>query len=228
MGAALQLFRNLFMAGLLAGALVACTSDEPATNTTPETTLSEEARIRNRLLSETRDELKKWFRFYKLDAHADTLFKLREVWEVSLLTFPVNDNWHELYQEHPKLFKPSPDKATVLDIYTYERVFDKKRRGKLAVAADSPDSEVAIVDPAKEEKTRLMFCGTPCQFDDAWWRSGSEVIVVGLVQETEQEYYPTLWHINLDTDTIRQYTATQAANPDMKKNYLVDEVFDEL
>ncbi|MBB6610678.1 hypothetical protein H7F15_06490 [Pontibacter sp. Tf4] len=213
---------------MAACALWSCTPDEPTTEQTPETIRSEEEMLRNTLVADTRKELKKWFRFYHLDEHADTLFRLREVWEVSLLTAPVSGNWQELYKEHPKLFKPSPDKTTVLDIYTYERVFDEKRRGKIEVSADSPDSEVAIVDTAKGEKTRLMFCGTPCQFHDAWWRTPNEVIVVGLVQETGEEYYPALWYINLTTDTIRQYTATQVAEPKKDKNYLVDEVFDEL
>ncbi|HEY4649839.1 MAG TPA: hypothetical protein VIG72_00425 [Pontibacter sp.] len=207
--------------------LAGCTPDEHETETGTTTSLTKEAQAQQQLISDTRQELKKWFRYYGLKAEQDTLFKLREVWEASLLTLPLQQNWQELYSDYPRLFKPSPDKTGLLDIYTYERTFDRKRNPQ--VAADSPDSEVAIAYPDKGEKVRLMFCGTPCLFEDAWWRNRDEVIVVGLVQEAGSTgYFPTVWHINLYTSLIRQYTSGQPAQLRKNEPYLTREVLGKL
>ncbi|WP_162426836.1 hypothetical protein [Pontibacter pudoricolor] len=230
MGACMNLTRWLGYS-LLFVWLVGCQGqDEKEQTVNKQSGVAEEEQKRISLVQDTKQELSDWFSFYKIDDRAaDSLFVLREVWETDLLTFPVATNWHELQKEYPKLFIPSPDKSKVLDIYSYERVFRKRRLKKPEITADSPDSEVAIVDPAKGEKTRLMFCGTPCQFDDGWWRSENEVVVVGLVQDSlGQQQYPAIWQINLTTQEVRQYTATTPAQPANNKNYLQKEVFSKL
>ena len=181
------------------------------------------------MVSETRDELKSWFKFYSLDEEADTLFRLREIWDTDQLTFLVSAGWQQLYKEHDELFIQSPDKSRVLDIYTYNREFKKQGSKKVTVRTINHDSEVAIVDPATHQKTRLIYCADACQFENAWWRNSDEIIVVGLIQEIgETELYPALWHINTYTNLVRQYTSLKPAQPDKKKYYLQDEVFDEL
>jgi hypothetical protein len=231
MGACINLTRWLGYSLLLVW-LVGCQGQEEKEQaaTKQPGVAAEEEQKRIALVQDAKQELSDWFSFYNIDDKAsDSLFVLREVWDTDLLTFPVATNWHELYKEFPRLFILSPNKNKVLDLYSYERVFRKRRLKKPEVTADSPDSEVAIVDPAEGKKTRLMFCGTPCQFDDGWWRSANEVVVVGLVEDSLwQQHYPAIWQINLTTQEVRQYTSTAPAQSANDKSYLQKEVFSKL
>ncbi|NDK55820.1 hypothetical protein [Pontibacter fetidus] len=208
---------------MLVAGLTACTHDEP----TPESEtalaqLSEEEAARYRLVTETREELDDWFDFYNLDA--DSVFKLREIWNTDLLTVPATPDWQQVYRKHRKRFTPSPDKQKVLDIYTFNHTLTAA--GKHPITT-TPDSEAAIVDLETGERVRLMFCGNVCQYHAAWWRNPDEIVVVGLVRGFDHKnLYPAIWHINMYTQTIEQFTATKPADPDKNRNYLKEEVFD--
>ncbi|MBC5774757.1 hypothetical protein H8S95_11840 [Pontibacter sp. KCTC 32443] len=187
--------------------------------------LSEEAHIRLQLITDTREELNDWFEFYGLDDDADTLFRLCEIWDTSMLTFPVTSDWQLLYKEHPTLFTEAPDDTRVLDIYTYGHTFLHKRGRRDKLTAALPDNEVAIVDLEEKKRTRLMFCSTVCQFHDSWWRSPEEIIVVGLIQGFDHKnLYPAIWRINTYTKQVQQFTSLKPAHPENNKNYLQENV----
>ncbi|MER2996790.1 hypothetical protein [Pontibacter populi] len=214
---------------LLSVVFAGCKPDEPEVKRKAVSKLSEDSRYRLALVSEARDELDDWFEFYGLEEDADTLFRLREIWDTDELAFPASANWQQLYKEHDELFLKSPDETKVLDIYTYNHEFTKKSRRRVTVKTINRDSEVATINPETGEKVRLMYCADACQFEMAWWRNNDEIIVVGLIQETgKSEFYPALWHINTYTNHIRQYTSLKPAKPAKKGYYLQDEVFYEL
>jgi hypothetical protein len=222
----LRKVNNKLLSCILCVGLISCMRDEPVPESKKVSQFSEETAERNRLVTETRDELDDWFAFYNLDAEADTLFKLREIWDTDLLAFPVIPDWQQVYKEHRKLFIPSTDKRKVLDIYTYTHNLAEVKR-KSDTTPTTPDSEAAIVDIATGERVRLIFCGNVCQFHDAWWRTPDEIIIVGMIQGFDHKtLYPAIWHINTYTQSVKQFTSGSPANPDKYKNYLKEEIFD--
>ena len=62
--------------------------------------------------------------------------------------------------------------------------------GKLHAGLDV-DSGVALADLKNNTWKRLMFCGTPCHFDDAAWINNDVFVVVG-----ESEYYEENYCLN--------------------------------
>jgi len=228
MGARISIIKKIICISLVTVSLAACQQTDTDTEPTAAATLAEEKRAHQQLISETRGELKKWFKYYNLGEEADTLFRLREVWDTDLLKTTASPDWQKLYKANKKLFKLSPAEDKVLDIYTSRLAFESGRR-KPKVELASPDSEAAIVSPETNERIRLIFCNSACQFHDGWWRNEEEIIVVGLIQGFDNKtLHPALWHINLSTQLVQQFTAEAPANPDKRKNYLQDKVWDEL
>ncbi|MEJ8757002.1 hypothetical protein WG947_08350 [Pontibacter sp. H259] len=228
MGTSIHLVLKVILFSLSLLFLTGCDSDAQETEALKTEKLSEEKRAQHLLITQTHAALKKWFRYYNLQDEADTLFKLREVWETDLLSGQVTDDWQKLYKANRKLFKPDPSEKFVLDLYTSRLILEKGKR-KYKVRVTSPDSEAAIVDPKTGEKVRLIFCNAACQFHDGWWRNEKEIIVVGLIQGFDNKtLHPAIWHINLYTQHVQQFTAEVAANPDKSKNYLLDNVWEEL
>lgn len=223
------IYRSIVFCGLVLLVWSCRKQEEAAPATVAETELTEDQKRHRALIEDVARELDDWFEFYSLDRQpADSLFILREIWNTDQLAFPVSEQWRQLYADHPKLFKPSPDKNWQLDIYSYERIFDESRRGKVS-ARDSPDSEVAMVNLAKGERVRLIFCGTMCRFEDGFWRYEDVVVISGQVENYKTNaLHPAIWTIDLYTRKINQYTATIPSEPSKKDGYLQEEVLDKL
>lgn len=66
-----------------------------------------------------------------------------------------------------------------------------------------PDSSVELTDLQNKTVRRLLFCGTPCGFDDAVWIDSETFAVVG-----HTEYYPPSGEVRCTVDTTCTYVAT--------------------
>lgn len=70
----------------------------------------------------------------------------------------------DMQEEYPySILFPSPDLMTVAYVSP----------------SGSPDSEVAILKPEENLYERVLFCGTPCNFDGAMWIDNDRFVVTG-------------------------------------------------
>ncbi len=96
----------------------------------------------------------------------------------------------------------SPNKEKALDFYSYQNELKEKKDGKLEIVGGSPDSQVLLFDEENGVAKRLLFCGTPCHFDDGYWINNNEVVISGAMEGVNMKKELTLWHINLETGRI--------------------------
>lgn len=118
----------------------------------------------------------------------------------------------------------SPDGKRSVDIYGYERKLKKKKDGKVAIMGGSPDSEAAVYGFSPNGRTRVLFCGTPCHFDDAVWLDNNIILIAGYSNEINQQFHPMLWRIDLKNQSIWRYMYPDKL-PDTNKSYVSNIVF---
>lgn len=113
----------------------------------------------------------------------------------------------------------SPDKTKYVDPHLDIGIFEED--GKIQAGLDV-DSGVALADLTNKTWKRLMFCGTPCHFDDAVWINDDVFVVVG-----ESEYYegnscmdgnPCPHVATLDVFDLSNNTVTHYYGPPIEKD----------
>ncbi len=171
--------------------------------------------------SETK--LKRWFGWYgtRLDGFSAKDFVQQDTFLD--MDFPAIEIGMVDAAFQPYFF-PSPNGKRQLDIYSYNRTLKTDKKGKPKLTSNSPDSEVALLDAAKGERTRLIFCGTPCRFEDAAWLNNEVVVVAGYSEGNQQKAYPTLWYIHLKDESVFRYLFSTPLEKD-KDAYMGSVVF---
>lgn len=109
------------------------------------------------------------------------------------------------------VFNPSGDQY--LDVVSYERTIEFEPTGQRTIVGGSPDNSALLIDPALTTARRLLFCGTPCMFQDAAWLSDTEVAVLGLSSHLNLNFQPTIWYINVPEKEVIIFTHPQEVIP---------------
>ncbi len=153
------------------------------------------------LLNESQKHLTKWYTFHE-----------KLIPGFKAYDFVLVDTFHDvefteldITKLDPTLAKyriTSPDGKKQIDIYSYGRQLVPEKSGKLELAAQNLESEVALYGMAVEKKLRLLFCGGYCQFDDATWIDNDLLIVAGTSSEADQKNHPMIWGIKLSTKSV--------------------------
>lgn len=131
-------------------------------------------------------------------------------------SFAIDTFYTFLYTPNPvfaPLFVYNEVRDQYLDVVSYERSVDIGANGKRIIVAGSPDNSALLVDPATAQSQRLLFCGTPCIFQDAAWLSDTEVAVMGLNSHLSLNFQPTIWYINLSEKEVSIFTHPQEVLP---------------
>jgi hypothetical protein len=76
----------------------------------------------------------------------------------------------------------------------------------LISASDSPDKEVFMIDRDNNYR-RVLFCGTPCEWNRGGWISDDVFFVTGINEDVENstDHRPVLYMFDLDSNTIKTY-----------------------
>lgn len=98
------------------------------------------------------------------------------------------------------IYAYSPDKTKFVDTRGGMELYEEN--GKLKAAFDI-DSDVGLIDLKSNKYNRLLFCGTPCGFDDAIWIDNNIFVVVG-----QTEYYPANGEERCTVNTKCTWVAT--------------------
>ena len=107
---------------------------------------------------------------------------------------------------------PSPTGDYWLDVVSYGVVVLPAAGGGYTYAPGGPDSQVAIVNRQTGQRTRLLFCGTPCSCAAGAWLDDRVVQVAGLVDPGDG-FHPTVWQVDLDQGLIREWRYPEPLPP---------------
>jgi|GEM_PF-2798925 len=160
--------------------------------------------IKQSWLEESDKRLKRWYDFHE---KSNPGFNHKD--------FVIVDTFHnvefiqlDITKLDPALAKyrlDSPNSKNQLDIYGYDRQLLSGKNGQLELVSQSLDNEVALYGSTTNKKTRLLFCGSSCQFEDAAWINDDKLIVAGSSSEVDKKNHPMLWGIQLSTRSVFRF-----------------------
>tara|TARA_Y100000782_G_C10129389_1_gene242168 strand:- start:237 stop:857 length:621 start_codon:yes stop_codon:yes gene_type:complete len=149
-------------------------------------------------------EQETWFEF-----HSVTRSSFHETENLKLEgseTYPLDFN-SDFPKLHKMFVKWNQDSTLGCDIDSYSLVLEIDEAGNLYSYGGEIDTKVQLI--SKHDKTiqELMFCGTDCFPELAFWNSTSELVIVGL--HFQENYYPAIWTFDFQNDTKRTEISTQ-------------------
>ncbi|MDB5191254.1 MAG: hypothetical protein JWQ96_817 [Segetibacter sp.] len=123
--------------------------------------------------------------------------------EMPFVHFGANQDF---YNDYKSVLYWSPDSSHVLDIGSYGSVIVKDKTGHITLEAGEPDTEIALINPVKKERTRLMFVGPSSEVLSAKWVDKTDAMIVGTFDKTGNGQKDTLiWMIRVDDMFFRLY-----------------------
>ncbi|MEE4197767.1 MAG: hypothetical protein V2I54_08990 [Bacteroidales bacterium] len=146
------------------------------------------------------ERMERWLAYYNLSLNhfTDTL-TLKKYPEIKT-TIDPSDPQDSLFHD---LYIYSPEKKRAIDLDSYFLVLEKNREGKLVCHGTEADQEVALIDLIKQERQRIIFCGTACRAEEVQWLNQQEVLIMGFVQPLSQ-WIPALWFFNTEQESLIQ------------------------
>ncbi|MBK9018304.1 MAG: hypothetical protein IPM82_32020 [Saprospiraceae bacterium] len=160
--------------------------------------------IKQGWLEESDKRLKRWYVFHE-----------KSILNFNHKDFVIVDTFHDvefiqldIAKLDPALAKyrfNSPNSKKQLDIYGYDRQLLSGKNGQLELVSQSLDCEVALYGSTTSQKTRLLFCGGSCQFEDAVWIDDDRLIVAGSSSEVDKKSHPMLWGVKLSTRSVYRF-----------------------
>lgn len=167
--------------------------------------------------------LNSWFDFYQL--HIDnwrvSAFELEEEWKLDSLQSSSTKNIYPLETRATNWLISSPDERYNLDLYARKLILDQTKDGAQYHVA-GPDAEAALEDRLHKTRHRLLFCGTPCRFEDGYWQDAETVFIAGLHKGDHDQFHPTIWKINLKSLTVKRYHYPTPLVSPFPHNYIKD------
>ncbi len=86
-----------------------------------------------------------------------------------------------------RVYVSSPDKKKCLDPFVGMDLY--RNNGRIRAAFDI-DSGVALIDLRSKEYKRLLYCGTPCGWDEARWLDNHSFVVAGSEEDASYKNVP--------------------------------------
>lgn len=116
---------------------------------------------------------------------------------------------------HFKLFTNfyiySPTKKYAVDLDSYFLVLEKNNKENLVCYGTEADQEIALVNLKKQERQRILFCGTACRAEEAQWIDNKTVLIMGFSQP-QIVWIPTIWTFNTEKESLKEINANIRVN----------------
>ncbi len=113
---------------------------------------------------------------------------------------------------HAGLYIYSQDSTLAIDLDSYHLVLEEKEDGQLYSPGREVDMEVGLIDLVRGIRKRLLFCGTPCMFEEATFHPDGPVVVAGFV-ENENGFHPAIWSIDPGEESVKLRRASLLVIP---------------
>jgi len=111
----------------------------------------------------------------------------------------------ELYKS---LFIYSPDSTKAIDLDSYHLELKMLQDGKLFTSGRDVDMEAGFVDFEKSVRTRLLFCGPACLFEEASFSPEGMITITGFADDG-MGYAPVIWEIDPISLSVKLSSAPQ-------------------
>ncbi len=103
------------------------------------------------------------------------------------------------------------DSTLAIDIDSYHLVLEKLYDGTLYSPGREVDREVGLIDIRKIVRKRILFCGTPCVFEEAAFHPDGNIVVAGFI-ENDEGFLPAMWSVDPDEYTVSLSVAAKTFN----------------
>lgn len=113
----------------------------------------------------------------------------------------------DFFTRYASVLKWSPDSLYVLDIGSYGGVVVKDSSGNSIVAKGEPDTEVSLLYPKENKKTRVLFAGPSLHVINATWADSSQVAMLTTLDTARNgsKQDTILWMIDVKENFYRKY-----------------------
>jgi|GEM_PF-1661553 len=128
-------------------------------------------------------------------------------------SYPVRGPHEPADEElYAPLYVYSADSTLAIDLDSYHLVINRRNDGSLYSPGREADMEVALIDLEAGLRTRLLFCGTPCLFEEAGFHPDGRVFVAGF-SEAGSSHLPAIWLVDTAERKVDFLQATRAFHP---------------
>lgn len=159
------------------------------------------------LAAQTR--LQGWLNHYRLQPASFTDSGAVETRQCMAVEYHLESDTGNLFRQ---FLIYSPDSLLCIDLDSYSLVVEPDNKGHLKALGYEPDSEVALIDLTNHSRTRVMFCGTSCIFEEVQWIDNDTFYVLGF-DGASNALRPAMWEHRNSSNTVREIRSTQSVNP---------------
>jgi hypothetical protein len=106
---------------------------------------------------------------------------------------------------YESVLKWSADSIHVLDVGSYGKVPVEDEKGDHHLEAGEPDTELALLNIKRNERTRLMFVGPSSNIINGRWLNSSELLVLGTFLTEPGRPDTLVWIIDINEKLFRLY-----------------------
>ncbi len=106
----------------------------------------------------------------------------------------------------------SKDSLQAIDLDSYHLMLKKMEDGSYYSAGRDVDMEVSLIDFEKSIRTRLLFCGPACLFEEASFSPEGRITITGFADDN-QGFTPFMWNIDPVSFTVSLSTAHETFLP---------------
>lgn len=152
--------------------------------------------------SPTRDQqvdprIQEWLTHYNIDIQDFNSGTTHEIPYRVTREFRISED--DLYAS---LYIFNADSSMAIDLDSYHLVLEVKEDGRLFSPGREVDMEVGLIDLEQSIRKRMLFCGTPCVFEEAGFHPEGQISVAGFT-ENDEGFVPALWEIDPKKYTVR-------------------------
>ncbi len=143
--------------------------------------------------------LNKWLDYYELAYDGfDKTYRFERSYDVTYEYKIENDNLYSAFYVY------NADSTKAIDLDSYHLALEKQDDGTLYSRGREPDMEVALIRFEEGERIRMLFCGTPCVFEEATFDPEGRLVVAGHV-ENANGYKPVMWVMSPTETYVEQH-----------------------
>lgn len=136
-----------------------------------------------------------------------TGFKLQSFWGEDTIEKKDASVTPEFLKQYAPVLKWSPDSSYILDIGSYGGVVLQKSNGQTTVEKGEPDTEISLLYPKENKKSRVIFGGPSLHIINATWADSTQVAMLGTLDTSVNGNKPDtlLWMIDVKEHFFRKY-----------------------
>lgn len=113
---------------------------------------------------------------------------------------------------YASLYVYNADSTMAIDLDSYHLVLERDERGDLYSPGREVDMEIGLIDFEEQTRRRILFCGTPCLFEEAGFHPNGTVVIAGFIED-DHGYAPALWEVDPHENTVSLSMASKSFRP---------------